>query len=311
MTNPKVSICIPTYKQPLLLKRVLDSIFIQTYKDWEIIISDDTSGNEIQDFIKSIDNPKIKYFRNINKKSSTANWNFSIEKASGEYIKIIHHDDWFNYDYSLEEFVRMLDENPEADFAFSASYPTGGFKSYKIPSPETIDKLRKNPYSLILFNIVGAPSATIFRKKIKQNFDENLIYTVDWDFYVRVLADNPNFVFSEMDLICITSDSQSQITAKCIGNKEIQLYEAFYSADKFKNSLNIKQIVYLCNLLYQFDIKSKDNDEKLKIFDNFLFDIIIYFNRCKLIKYFVGVALWLLYTLSGHKYKRIVSGKGL
>ena len=54
-------------------------------------------------------------------KGATGNWNEAVRHASGEYIKIMHHDDWFTDRDCLARFVEMLEEHPEADLAFCGS----------------------------------------------------------------------------------------------------------------------------------------------------------------------------------------------
>src|SRR5688500_15313078 len=119
---PKVSICIPTYNQTRYLKNTLQSILIQTYKDYEVIITDDTSSSIISDFLKVYNfKAKLRYYHNKPALGSPQNWNYCISKAQGEYIKILHHDDWFSKNDSLLHFVEAL-ENTGASLAFSNAH---------------------------------------------------------------------------------------------------------------------------------------------------------------------------------------------
>ena len=97
MSNlPLISICIPAYKRIEFLQRLFNSIAIQTYKDYEVIITDDSPDESVSTFIKNygaIDN--VLYFRNLITLGTPENWNESIRKASGTWIKLMHDDDWF------------------------------------------------------------------------------------------------------------------------------------------------------------------------------------------------------------------------
>lgn len=55
----KVSICIPAYKQPEFLKRCLDSVFEQSYTDYEVIITDDSPDNEIEKLVNTYSDNQI------------------------------------------------------------------------------------------------------------------------------------------------------------------------------------------------------------------------------------------------------------
>src|ERR1044072_4054338 len=91
-----ISICIPAYKNVDFLKRLLDSIAIQTYSNYEIIICDDSPDESVAEFIKSRSVLKnIRYHRNVSSLGTPENWNECIRRANGEWIKIMHDDDWF------------------------------------------------------------------------------------------------------------------------------------------------------------------------------------------------------------------------
>ena len=65
MSKPFISICIPTYQRPHLLKTLLDSISIQTYNDFEIIINDNSKDDSVEQLLKSYtDKLPINYIKN-------------------------------------------------------------------------------------------------------------------------------------------------------------------------------------------------------------------------------------------------------
>jgi hypothetical protein len=83
--------------------------------------------------------------------------------SSGEYIKILHHDDRFTDRHGLAEF-RALDCNPGSDFALSARrHDIDGNVNLFIKQAKPISALQK-PFSPLSCNFIGAPSVTIFRK---------------------------------------------------------------------------------------------------------------------------------------------------
>src|SRR3989344_6387452 len=98
----KVSICIPTYKQVDYLRKTLNSVLVQDFHDYELIITDDSSDDSVKNLLKEFDfKGKLKYYHNKIALGSPANWNYSLKQATGEYIKILHHDDFFTADNSL------------------------------------------------------------------------------------------------------------------------------------------------------------------------------------------------------------------
>lgn len=227
---PKVSICIPAYNNERSIERLLKSIYHQTYKDYEIIITDDSNDNRVKELVSHY--PDVRYYKNEKRLGSTANWNEAVLKSHGDYIKIMHHDDWFSGEDSLKQFVQMLEEHQEADIAFSGTLQSKGTESYERHILGKDVKLIKDNYkNLFLGNTIGAPSATIYKKNNIQ-FDENLTWLVDMEFYMNVLKNNPQFIYSNEPLVSIGM-SQEQLTESCITDKEINIREYGYIYVKY------------------------------------------------------------------------------
>ncbi len=279
MNKLKVSICIPTYNQPELVKRCLDSIKKQNYKNFEVVITDDSTNYKIKDLVKNYTNSlNIKYIKNKIRLGSPENWNKSMKISSGEYIKIMHHDDWFINANSLSKFVEILDNNKNIDFAFSSSDAYGEnnkFRFAHVPTKNEIKKIKKNKYYLFYRNIIGSPSSTIFRKKINIFFDNATKWVVDIDFYIRALEKNKKFYFHKEPLVCVSDQCLHQITATCKNNKEIEIKEYFYLYKKI-NKNNYAIIKKIWELIKKYNIKSKNeikdltNNKKIPLYLNIL-----------------------------------------
>lgn len=276
MSSPKVSICIPAYRQPVLIKRTLDSIFLQDYTDYEIIITDDSPDDLTERAVKSYASDKIIYRRNSAAKGSPENWNEAIGLATGEYVKIMHHDDWFVDATCLREFVRMLDDNPVSNFAFSACYGhntrTGRFLHEA--SEDWIAKLKRDRKIIFSANNIGAPSVTIYRRKINEKFDKKLKWQVDVDFYVRALGDGNNFVFSKRPLVNITSGEDFQVTAGCVTTSSVELFEWYYVYKKIGRPISLVNLKNIAHLLFKYRIKNL-NEFKSIVRDDLVMEVII------------------------------------
>lgn len=229
----KVSICIPTYNQVEFLSKNIDSIINQTFQNFEVIVSDDSTNDNVAKLVKDKFEGKTipyRYHKNEQALGSPANWNKAISMAQGEYIKIMHHDDWFSHENSLSELVQMMDENPNADLGFCASkvfnVQTQSESTHEVSSL-FIEALKKDPLLLFNNNQIGAPSAVIYRNKAGLMFDQRLSYLVDVDFYLRVLEQNASFVYTAKPLVVNTSNNPDQVTAKSI-NKITQIGEYCY-----------------------------------------------------------------------------------
>lgn len=245
MHRPLVSICIPAYEQTTYLSKALDSIAIQRFDDYEIILTDDSLTDSVERFIGTHPlRPRIRYVRNPTRRGSPGNWNACIALGRGSLIKILHHDDWLVDDESLGEFVAIMAANPTANFGFCATRvvePDGRFRRIHRASSDARAALQKDPDLLFVGNLVGAPSATIYRAACGLRFDERLKWLVDVDFYIRMLEANGRFAFCERPLVCTPSGAKHQVTEECQNNAQIELQEHMIVFDKIAGRVGNSQ----------------------------------------------------------------------
>ena len=91
---PKISIIVPVYNVENYIKKCLDSIFDQTYKDYEVIVvNDGTKDNSMN----IVNNYKVKIVTQKNQGLSAAR-NHGVEKAKGEYLIFLDSDDYLDKD---------------------------------------------------------------------------------------------------------------------------------------------------------------------------------------------------------------------
>ena len=93
--KPLVSIVIPTYNRAYDLRRALDSIIIQSYSNWEVIIVDNNSTDDTDYVINSFHEKKFRLFKIENKGLIAASRNLGIRESKGEYIAFLDSDDWW------------------------------------------------------------------------------------------------------------------------------------------------------------------------------------------------------------------------
>lgn len=93
--NPKISILTPLFKTPdLFLREMIDSVVAQTYENWELCLVDFSPADyyEVENIVKEYKDSRIKYYRDENV-NIPENTNTCIEKATGDYLAILDHDD--------------------------------------------------------------------------------------------------------------------------------------------------------------------------------------------------------------------------
>lgn len=185
---PTLSIAIPTYEMKGLGTGFLDFSFNklsnQSFKDFEIVISDHSRTDDIKNLCENWSNQlNIKYIRNENKiGSSSANINNAIKNSSGDWIKILFQDD-FLYDYdSLEKLVNVIKSNDNLNWIITAcEHSNDGYSMYKPMFPHW------NEDMYLGNNTFSSPSVmTIKNTSNKLFFNEDLIWLMDVEYYKRM-----------------------------------------------------------------------------------------------------------------------------
>ncbi len=239
---PLISICIPAYKRVQYLQRLLDSIAVQTFQDFEVVVSDDSDDDSVKDLLEAYKEKFIvHYYKNQPSLGTPANWNFGISKAAGEWIKLIHDDDWFASADSLQIFADNISQ--QHNFIFSAyanrTLETGGKVEEKHFPASWKNKIIKNPLTLLAYNVIGPPSVILVHRSITEKYDERMKWRVDMDFYVRLLLQEKSYTYINKILVNV-GISETQVTNYCFQNPLVELPEGFlllqkYGADRLKN----------------------------------------------------------------------------
>lgn len=233
----KVSICIPAYCQVEYLRETLQSVLTQDFQDFEVIVTDDSPDDSVRDLLSGFDfGSRLRYVRNTPALGSPENWNAALRLAKGEYVKIMHHDDHFIRPDALRLFVQMLDDHSDADFGFCATLVNHidvGMQRVHCVTERQLADLAEDPASLFVGNCIGAPSATICRRSASLNYDSQMKWLVDIDYYYRMLMNNRRFAYTTQALITTPTNAGHQVTEICRDDGEIELGEAMCFFRKF------------------------------------------------------------------------------
>ena len=118
----KFTIIMPTYNDSESIIEALDSVVMQTYKNWELLISDDGSTDDtreiIQQYLKKKKEKRIKYYYHNNQDQLNAILNI-FPYITGDYIYILHSDDLLADKYVLEKALKEF-KNSKIDALISS-----------------------------------------------------------------------------------------------------------------------------------------------------------------------------------------------
>lgn len=223
-----ISICIPAYNQTIYLEKLMQSIMEQDYQDFEVVVSDDSTTEDVFKLIETFKEKlpgKIRYYRNSPPLGSPANWNFALSLARYEIVKIMHHDDYFTYPRSLRKFAEAITAfsgYPAMVFSGGFTDNRGVFRNHTV-SQERAVEMFQNPVNVLNENIFGSPSSLCL-SGIKAEYKENLTWLVDTEFYYRLIKKHPNIRYIDEPLITgVLSDHN--LTNQLFENAEIEFQE--------------------------------------------------------------------------------------
>jgi glycosyltransferase involved in cell wall biosynthesis len=119
-TPPRVSIGLPVYNGERFLKDALDSILSQTYRDFELIISDNASSDHTEEICRryAARDERVRYYRYDNNVGAARNFNRVFQLSRGEYFKWAAHDDICSPGF-LQRCVKILDSDTAVVVCFS------------------------------------------------------------------------------------------------------------------------------------------------------------------------------------------------
>ena len=214
MPKPLVSICIPTYNGAEFIAEAMDSAILQRYPNLEIVVSDDASVDDTLEIIESYkDKTQIPiHIHHHAPNGIGGNWNYSIEKSNGTYIKFLFQDDFLmpncitemvklmeedasvaivasKRDFMIEpsflnkETERWIENMKDLQFTLNLTYNKGiAYLDHKLFSSE---EFFETP-----LNKIGEPTTILFRKKyfFRPYF---LKYHFKWEKSVRGPPKNP------------------------------------------------------------------------------------------------------------------------
>lgn len=183
----KVSICIPTWEQygrgVEFIKNNLEKISEQTYKDFEVVISDHSQNDEIKNICDEFQHLfEINYFKNENLRGNgPANTNNAIVNAKGQIIKILFQDDFFFSSLALEKIVEkfVIDDTKWVVNGCNHTHDDGKtFSNYMVPAWN--DNIPTGT------NTISSPSVLSFWKEDSVLFDEDLVMLMDCEMYYQL-----------------------------------------------------------------------------------------------------------------------------
>lgn len=258
--NSLVSVITPAYNAQRYIKRAIESVLNQTYKNLEVIVIDDGSTDRTAEIIKSYNDPRIIYLYQENQGQGPAR-NYGIRKSKGEYITLLDADDVYLPE-KIEKQVQFMQTYPEYKAVycnalhFYSDNPYKFFKKkYDCPCGDIFPDLLRT--SLI------NPNTIMFHREVLEKvggFNEKRYYPEDWDMWLRIARACFRFGYIDEDLVKVEIREDSNTTMDIqwiLKENALEMFhnifsqmtkeeKSFYRTDKILKKMRFKlAIAYL------------------------------------------------------------------
>ena len=237
---PKVSVIVPVYKAEKYLRKCVDSILTQTFKDFEVILVDDGSpdkSGEICDEYAEKDS-RVRVFHKENGGVSSAR-NKGIDEARGEWVTFVDADDWLSFE-TLESLSIYLKDYDIIRFSMVLVFP-----AYS-KTKELNEGVTREEYIKLLVErrtILGVCGGLYRLDKISEaglRFREDIINGEDWLFQFQAVCCCEKLRVVNKGLYYYNLGSEYSCTANPNLRKSLSGIDAFHAIRDFMDSHGMK-----------------------------------------------------------------------
>lgn len=268
---PKVSVIIPCYNQGNFIDETLESVYKQTFQDFEIIIVNDGSTDEFTNIhLRTINHPKVKLIETTNQGLAQAR-NNGIKESCGEYILPLDSDDLISSIY-LEKGVVVLDTKPNVKVVFG----NGEYFGDRTDKLELWyfrdDIIEYNVNHFLTSNFIYCTA--LYRRN---EYDETSGYNPnmkfgweDWDFWLSLL-EKGGIAYKLLDTCFFYRFRQGSMVRSITDEQKKYLYNQLYQNHReLYNEIFVSPInLYVENLELKRQLNLIRNSRSFKLINMF------------------------------------------
>jgi len=205
--SPAVTVCIPVYNCEQFVGSAIESVLIQSFTDFELIILNNASTDNTAEVIRRYRDTRIRIIENETNVGAAGNWNKALAVAHGKYLKIVCADDVL-YPSCLARQVEALEAPENSGVAMACCgrdvinekgtiIMNRNFRGQRgrISGLAAVRKMVRNGT-----NFIGEPTAALFRTDVipgTGGFNAALDYAIDFDYWCRLLVNRDLYVYPD------------------------------------------------------------------------------------------------------------------
>lgn len=196
---PFFTVIIPSYNRAELILKTINSVLVQSFADFELIVVDDGSTDNTDNVVKAISDERFFYYKKQNGERG-ATRNFGIKNAVGQYITFIDSDDLM-YPHALQNAFENI-KRLELPYCYAQAFEVIDVKSRKqLQAPTFITSAKINDV-ILKGNFLGCIGVFVKNEILQNiNFEEDRKFagTEDWLLWLRLAARYP---FHYSNVVC-------------------------------------------------------------------------------------------------------------
>lgn len=201
MHIPLVSICIPAYRAEKYLEATLKSVAAQTFRDWEIVVTEDGSKDRTEEIVRAfastVTQPVV-YNRHAVNRGLPSTRNTGIAAARGAWVAFLDSDDLWRPEH-LQSLLAATREAP-CDLVFSGTewFEDGSDKVLSISTPSE-ENLKDLPVALYTGKLSILPSSVLVRRQCFERYgpiSTEFPHVNDTEYWLRILRNGGRISYS-------------------------------------------------------------------------------------------------------------------
>jgi glycosyltransferase involved in cell wall biosynthesis len=185
----KIAVIIPCYNAENFIERTLDSIYAQSYTDYQVYAVDDNSSDGTAEILEG-NRHRLKVLCHPGKvnKGASESINLAILNSDSEYVALCDSDDIW-YENKLKEQLEFLETNRETALVYSNGYVIDEHDRVLYELLPKLHREKESPHELMLDNYIRTPSSVMIRRDVFKSvglFNGTLRVSHDHDMWLRI-----------------------------------------------------------------------------------------------------------------------------
>lgn len=209
-----VSFIIPAYNRQEKLKKTVDSVLNQTFKNIELILVDDASQPSLEPYFEDLkkSDKRVSYFINEKNYGVSFSRNLGLSQANGEYVCFVDSDDYLDVNRIKNQIDYLLNNDLLVCDYFLENHLE---KDTKVINQNTgYDLLKRIVNRSLHLATLGIIWSREFLKSNSLQFDPSLRNSEDYLFIVKAILNQPNIHYLSMPLVTVVKSHQDSLTGK-------------------------------------------------------------------------------------------------